>query len=297
MDYSKLFEEKYQDTFLNLENFVNSEFKSSKEDDDDERDYLETYNEVRSKLEEWRNQHFENSSLKPDVEIYNYFTSRNNKVSFPEYLFPGVLERKTKKLFLEKHPEAEYTAFIEELAENKGYKDFIDITNNYDKYIELVYKDKKWKPIEFDKFDHNYESAEYFLKLHRKIYPPPKPTGSKTKKDYSKEITETKQRLESFTDEEKIFLLRVFHENIVKSNKGIDKTEFMRFSHITSGIKDQSIFYKTADRVESYTIMKKDFDYFSKLDEGRFFQHLINRLEKLGMPVMKAEIKMIQSKT
>ena len=71
----------------------------------------------------------------------------------------------------------------------------------------------------------------------------------------------------------------------------------MRFCHVISGIKDQSIFYKTADRVESYTLIKKNFDYFGKMDEGKFFQHLINRLEKLNMPVIKAEIKMIQSKT
>ena len=41
MDYSKIFEEKYQSIFQNLETFVNSKFKSSKEDVQDERDYQE----------------------------------------------------------------------------------------------------------------------------------------------------------------------------------------------------------------------------------------------------------------
>lgn len=297
MEYRKIFEDKYQRKFQELEAFVNAEFQSSKEDDEDERDYRETYNEVKSKLEEWRSQHFEKSSLQPDVEIYKYFTSRNNKVTFPENLVQGVLERKTKKLFLEKHNETEYLVFIQDLAENKAYEDVINVVNNYDKYIHLVYQDKKWKPIDLSRFDQNYESAEYFLKLHKKIYPPPKPTGSKIKKDYSKGIAETKQRLESFSDEEKIFLLKVFYEKILQSKKGMDKTEFMRFSHLTSGIKDQSIFYKEAASAESYTLIKKNFDYFGKLDEGKFYQLLINKLEKLGMPVIKAEIKMIQSKT
>ena len=221
MDYSKIFEEKYQDTFQRLENFVNSEFKSSKEDDEDERDFQETYNEVKPKLEEWRSQHFEKSSLKPNVEIYNYFTSRNNKVNFPEHLFPGVLERKTKKLFLEKHSEADYPAFIDDLAENKAYQDVIDIVNNYYKYFDLVYKDKKWKPIDLTRFDHNYESADYFLKLHTKIYTPRTSSNNKTEKDYSQDIFITNQRLESFTDEEKIFLIKVFHEKIIKSTKDI----------------------------------------------------------------------------
>ncbi len=297
MDYSILFEKKYKETLEQLGRFVNSEFKSSKENDEDERDFRETYNEVRSKLEEWRSQQFDTSSLKTELVIYKYFTTQNNKVSFPEFLFPGVLKRKTKKLFVEKHKEVEYSDFVEELSENKAYQDVIDIVNNYDKYFNLVYRDKKWKPIDFSRYDPNYESAEYFLKLHKKIYPTLEPTGRKTEKDYTEDIAETKKRLESFTDEEKIFLLKVFHEKIVKTNKGIDKTELMRFSHVTSGINDQSIFYKKADRVESYTLIKNDYTYFGKLDEGKFYQHLINRLEKLGMPVIKAEIKMIQSIT
>ena len=169
MDYSILFEEKYKETLGKLERFVNNEFKSSKENDDDERDFRETYNEVRAKLEEWRSQQFDTSSLKTDLEIYKHFTTQNNKVSFPKFLFPGVLERKTKKLFVEKHKEAEYSVFVEELSENKAYQDVIDIVNNYDKYFDLVYRDKKWKPIDFSRYDQNYESAEYFFKHYKKM--------------------------------------------------------------------------------------------------------------------------------
>ncbi|WZL88766.1 hypothetical protein VS868_14305 [Salinimicrobium sp. 3283s] len=295
MDYSELFEEKYQEVFQQLEKFVNSEFRSSKEDDEDERDFLETYNEVKLNLEEWRNQHFEKSSLKSDFEIYQYFTSRNNKANFPEHLFPGVLERKTKTLFLEKRSEAEYPAFIEDLAENKAFKDIIDIANNYYKYFDLVYKDKKWKPIDLTKFDHNYESAEYFLKLHRKIYTQRKVIGSTTKKDYTKEIAQTKQLLSSFEEEEKIFLLKVFHDRILTARKGMDKTELIRFSHVLSGIKDLSIFYKVAGDAQTYTLFHKKYPHFVNLQNGKFYQTLINRLDASKLYSLKAEVKLIES--
>ncbi len=297
MDYNKLFQEKYQETFQQLENLVNSEFKSSKEDDEDERDYFETYNELNAKLEERRSQRFETSSLKTEIEIYEYFTTRNNKVNFPEILFPGVLERKTKKLFIEKHNEAEYPVFIEELAENKAYQDVIDITNNYDKYIDLVYRDKKWKWIDFSGYDRNYESAEYYDNLFAKIYPTPNQTGSKTKRDYRDEVYQTKQRLKTFTEEEKIFLIKICYENIVLTRKGLDKTEFMKLCQIVSGIEDLSIFYQDAQNSKSYSLLKKKYDYFLKLEAGQFLPILINKLEILGLPGMKAEVRMIQSKT
>lgn len=293
MDYSKLFEEKYQDTFQRLENFVNSEFKSSKEDDEDERDFRETYNEVRSQLAEWRSQHFETSSVKPENEIYHYFTSRNNKVSFPENLFPGILERKTKELFLEKHSEAKYLTFVEELAENKAYQDVIDIVNNYDKYIDLVYRDKKWKDISLSEYDRNFESSEPFLKLHKKIYP--SNLQSSGKKDYSQKIEETKLRLASFTQEEKIFLLKVFYQEIV-FHTGLGRTEFIKFSYVVSGIDDLSIFYKKAESAKSYNLFQRDYDHFFKFKNGKFLEILINKLEKLGLVRLESEVRLIQSK-
>ncbi len=288
MDYSIVFEEKYKETLEQLERFVNSEFKSSKENDEDERDFRETYNEVRAKLEDWRSQQFDTSSLQTEMEIYKYFTTQNNKVSFPEFLFPGVLERKTKKLFVEKHKEAEYSVFVEELSENKAYQDVIDVVNNYDKYFDLVYRDKKWKPIDLSMYDQNYESSEYFLKLHKKIWPPSYQIEGK--KDYTREIEQTRQQLESFTEEEKIFLLKLFFEKILTSRIGMDKTEFIKFSQVISGIEDLSIFYKKAQDVKSYTLFKKKYDKFSKLDKGYFFQNLINKLDAVGLQTMKIEI-------
>lgn len=297
MDYSKLFEEKYQSIFQNLENFVNSEFKSSKEDEEDERDYQETYNEVRSKLEEWRSQHFEKSSLNSNPQIYQYFTSRNNKVSFPEHLLPGVLEKKTKNLFLEVHSEEDYPAFINDLAENKAFQDVIDIVNNYDKYFDLIYRGKKWKGIALTEFDRNYESSSHYIDLHRKTYPPTNPIGGTNKRDFSEEIDKTSQRLNAFTEEEKLFLIKVCYENIVLTRKGLDKTEFLKLCLIFSGIEDLSIFYQDAQNSKSYSLLKKKYDYYIKLEAGGFLQVLINKLEILGLPGMKAEIKMIQSKT
>jgi len=296
MDYSKIFEENYQETFHHLEKFVNNEFQSSKEKDEDEREFSETCNEINSQLAEWKNQHFEQSSLKTKIETYKYFKSRN-KVTFPEFLLPGVLERKTKTLFLENYSEKDYTAFIQVLAENKAYEDITDITHNYDKYFDLVYRDKKWKPIDLARFDHNYESAEYFLKLHKKIWPQSEQNGSKTKRDYSQEMAQTKQRLKSFTEEEKIFLIKLFFDSILSSRKGMDKTELMKFALVTAGIKDVSIFYKQADYVQSYTLLKKSYDHFSRIEEGEFFQILINKLDSLGLKTIKAEIKILQSKT
>ena len=288
MDYSKLFEDTYKQKFQELEIFVDGEFQSSKENEEDERDFLDTYNEVKSQLEEWKTQHFETSSLKTKMEIYKYFTNQNDKVSFPEFLFPGVLERKTKKLFLENHSEEDYSAFIKELAENKAYQDVIDIVNNYHKYFDLVYRDKKWKPIDLARYDQNYESAEYFLKLHKKIWPPSYQTEGK--KDYTREIEQTRQQLESFTEEEKIFLLKLFFEKILTSRIGMDKTEFIKFSQVISGIEDLSIFYKKAQDVKSYTLFKKKYVKFSKLDKGYFFQTLINKLDAVGLQTMKIEI-------
>ena len=268
MDYSKIFEEKYQATFQNLENFVNSEFKSSKEDDEDERDYQETYNEVRSKLEEWRSQHFENSSLKPNVEIYNYFTSRNNKVTFPEHLFPGVLERKTKKLFLEKHSEADYPAFIDDLAENKAYQDIIDIVNNYDKYFDLVYKDKKWKPIDLTNFDHNYESAEYFLKLHKKIYPPTNIHRQQNKKDYTRGNCQTKQRLNLLKRKKKFFCSRCFTKDYTK--RTWIKQSLLSFAMLFPALKIYPFSIKKLRVLNPTICFRKNIDYFIKLEKGKF---------------------------
>lgn len=297
MDYSKLFEEKYQETFRRLESFVNSEFKSSKEKIEDERDFRETYNEVRSQLEEWRSQHFEKSEIKTEIETYRYFTSQNNKVTFPEYLFPGVLERKTKKLFLEKHSEAKYPAFIEELAENKAYQDVIDVINNYDKYFDLLYRDKKWKDLALTEYDRNYESSSHYIDLHRKIYPPTNHTAKSIKRDFSEEIAQTKLQLKAFTEEEKLFLIKVCFEKILVTQKGLDKTEFMKLCQIVSGIEDFSIFYQDAQNAKSYSLLKKKYDYFKKLEAGEFLQILINKLDALGMTGMKAEVKIIQSKT
>ncbi|MFN4764601.1 hypothetical protein ACKGJN_15840 [Gillisia sp. Q332] len=295
MDYSIVFEEKYTETLEQLERFVNSEFKSSKENDEDERDFRETYNEVRAKLEEWRSQQFDTSSLQTEMEIYKYFTTQNNKVSFPEFLFPGVLERKTKKLFVEKHKEAEYSVFVEELSENKAYQDVIDVVNNYDKYFDLVYRDKKWKPIDFSRYDQNYESAEYFLNLHKKIWPQLERSGSKTKRDYSQEIAQTKERLKAFTQEEKIFLLKVFYQEII-FHKGLGRTEFIKFSYVVSGIDDLSIFYKKAESAQSYNLFQRDYDHFFKFKNGKFLEMLINKLDKLGLIRLESEVRMIQSK-
>lgn len=287
MDYSKIFEDKYQQTFQHLEEFLNIEFKSTKENDEDERDFIETLNDVKFKLEQGKTDQFEKSTLKAEIETYNYFTSRN-KVTFPECLIPGILARKTMKLFLENHSEEDYSAFIKELAENKAYQDVIDIVNNYDKYFDLVYRDKKWKPIDLARYDQNYESAEYFLKLHKKIWPPSYQTEGK--KDYTREIEQTRQQLESFTEEEKIFLLKLFFEKILTSRIGMDKTEFIKFSQVISGIEDLSIFYKKAQDVRSYTLFKKKYVKFSKLDKGYFFQTLINKLDAVGLQTMKIEI-------
>jgi len=297
MDYSKLFEDTYKQKFQEVEIFVNGQFKSSKGNEEDERDFLETYNEVKSQLEEWKTQHFEKSSLKTEIETYRYFTTRNNKATFPEYLFPGVLDQKTKKLFLEKHSEAEYSSFIEDLAENKVYQHVIDIINNYDKYFDLIYRGKKWKRIALTEYDRNYESSPHYLNLHRKIFPPTNHIVSTTKRDFSEEIAQTQQRLKNFTEEEKLFLIKVCYENIVLSRKGLDKTEFMKLCQIISGIEDLSIFYQDAQNSKSYSLLKKKYDYFIKLEAGEFLQILINKLEILGLTGMKAEVKMIQSKT
>jgi len=296
MDYRKIFEDNYDETFQHLEKFVNNEFQSSKEKDEDEREFSETCNDINSKLAEWKNQHFEQSSLKTRIETYKYFKSRN-KVTFPDFLFPGVLERKTKKLFLENYSEKDYTVFIRELAENKAYEDITDITHNYDKYFDLVYRDKKWKWIDLTKYDINFESADYFLKLHKKIFPPFHQTITSKKKDYSQEIEETKLRLKSFTEQEKIFLLKVFYEKILFPKKSIGKSELIKFSHVISGIEDLSILYKNADSAKSYTLFKRDFEHFKKFEKGKFFQILINNLETLGLKTLKAEVQLIQSKT
>jgi len=296
MDYSKIFEDTYKQKFQELEIFVNGEFQSSKGNEEDERDFLETYNEVQSQLEKCKTRHFEKSCLISEIETYKYFTSKN-EVTFPHFLFPGVLERKTKKLFLENRPEENYSSFIRELAENKAYKEVINIFNVYYKYFDLAYRDKKWKEIALSDFDRNFESSEVYLKLQKKIYPPSNRTGSNKKKDYSLEIDQTKQRLKSFTEEEKIFLIKVCYENIVLTRKGLDKTEFMKFCQIVSGIEDLSIFYQDAQNSKSYSLLKKKYDYFLKLEAGEFLQILINKLEILGLTGMKAEIKLIQSKT
>ncbi|MFD0976809.1 hypothetical protein [Salinimicrobium gaetbulicola] len=294
MDYNKLFEEKYRDTFQSLEHFVNNEFKSSKEDDEDERDYQETYNEVRSKIDDWKNQHFETSKLLSNLEIYRYFTSKNNKATLPEFLFPGVLGRKTKKFFLEKHSEGEYSSFIEDLAENKAYTDVVDIINNYDRYIELVYKDKKWKTIDLTKFDHNYQSAEYFINLHKKIYPPR--NQSNGKKDYSLKIEQTKNLLNKFDEDEKVFLIKLFYDKYVENKNTLTRTEFIKFSHVISEIKDISIFYKQPQYSSTYNLFQKDYEYFSLLEDKNFFKILINKLNAVGLKSIKTQVKILESK-
>ena len=295
MDYSKIFEDNYHKTFQYLENFVNDEFKSSKEKDEDEREFTETLNYINSQLAEWKIQHFEQSSLKTKIETYKYFKSRN-KVTFPDFLFPGVLERKTKTLFLENYSEKDYTAFIQVLAENKAYEDITDITHNYDKYFDLVYRDKKWKWIDLTKYDINFESSDYFLKLHKKIWPQSERTGSKTKRDYSQKIAQTKQRLKAFTQEEKIFLLKVFYQEII-FHKGLGRTEFIKFSYVVSGIDDLSIFYKKAESAQSYNLFQRDYVHFFKFKNGKFLEILINKLEILGLIRLESEVRMIQSKT
>jgi len=296
MDYSKIFEDKYQQTFQQLEEFLNIEFKSTKENDEDERDFIETLNDVKFKLEQWKTVQFEKSTLKAEIETYNYFTSRN-KVTFPECIIPGILARKTGKLFLENHSEEDYSAFIKDLAENKAYKDIIDVTNNYDKYFDLVYRDKKWKLIDLTKYDINFESADYFLKLHKKIFPPSHQTNTSRKKDYSQEIDNTKNLLNKFSNEEKIFLVKLFYEQFIVIRSGLDKTEFIKFSQVISGIEDLSIFYKKPQVSGFYNLTKKNNHYFSQLDGGNFFKILINKLDAVGLKSIKAQVRILQSKT
>jgi len=296
MDYSKIFEDNYHETFQYLENFVNDEFKSSMEKDEDEREFTETCNEINSQLAEWKNQHFEQSSLKTKIETYKYFKSRN-KVTFPDFLLPGVLERKTKTLFLENYSEKDYTVFIRELAENKAYEDITDITHNYDKYFDLVYRDKKWKWIDLTKYDINFESADYFLKLHKKIYPPSHQTKSSKKRDYSLEIDETIRLLNKFSDEEKIFLVKLFYEQFIVIRSGLDKTEFIKFSQVISGIEDLSIFYKIPQNSRLYNLTQKNNHHFSQLEEGNFLKILINKLDAAGLKSIKAQVKILQSRT
>ena len=296
MDYRKIFEDKYQQTFQHLEEFLNIEFKSSKENDEDEREFLETYNEVRSKLEEWRSQQFETSTLKAEIETYNYFTSRN-KVTFPEFIIPGILARKTGKLFLENHSGEDYLFFIKDLAENKAYKDIIDVTNNYDKYFDLVYQDEKWKWITLSHYDRNFESDENFIKLHKKIFPPAIQANTSRKKDYSQEIDNTKNLLNKFSEEEKIFLVKLFYEQFIDFKPGLDKTEFIKFSQVISGIEDLSMFYRKAPNSSFYDLTKKDYEYFSRLDKGSFFKILINKLDAAGLKSIKAQVRILQSRT
>lgn len=296
MDYSKIFEENYQETFHHLEKFVNNEFQSSKEKDEDEREFSETCNEINSQLAEWKNQHFEQYSLKTKIETYKYFKSRN-KVTFPEFLLPGVLERKTKTLFLENYSEKDYTAFIQVLAENKAYEDITDITHNYDKYFDLVYRDKKWKLIDLTKYDINFESADYFLKLHKKIFPPANQANIARKKDYSQEIRHTKNILNKFSEEEKIFLVKLFFEQFIAIRSALDKTEFIKFSQVISGIEDLSIFYKRPQNSSFYDLTNKDYEYFSRLDKGNFFKILINKLDAAGLKSIKAQVRILQSRT
>ena len=296
MDYSKIFEDKYHKTFQYLENFVNDEFKSSMEKDEDEREFTETCNEINSQLAEWKNQHFEQSTLNTKIETYKYFKSRN-RVTFPDFLFPGVLERKTKTLFLENSSEKDYTAFIQVLAENKAYEDITDITHNYDKYFDLVYRDKKWKLIDLTKYDINFESADYFLKLQKKIFPPANQANTSRKKDYSQEIRHTKNLLNKFSEEEKIFLVKLFFEQFKDIRSGLDKTEFIKFSQVISGIEDLSIFYKRPQNSRLYNLTQKNNHHFSQLEEGNFLKILINKLDAAGLKSIKAQVKILQSRT
>jgi len=296
MDYSKIFEDNYHETFQYLENFVNDEFKSSMEKDEDEREFTETCNEINSQLAEWKNQHFEQSTLNTKIETYKYFKSRN-RVTFPDFLFPGVLERKTKTLFLENSSEKDYTAFIQVLAENKAYEDITDITHNYDKYFDLVYRDKKWKLIDLTKYDINFESADYFLMLQKKIFPPANQTNTSRKKDYSQEIRHTKNLLNKFSEEEKIFLVKLFFEQFKDIRSGLDKTEFIKFSQVISGIEDLSIFYKRPQNSRLYNLTQKNNHHFSQLEKGDFFKILINKLDAAGLKSIKAQVKILQSRT
>ncbi len=296
MDYSNIFEDNYHETFQYLENFVNDEFKSSMEKDEDEREFTETLNYINSQLAEWKNQHFEQSSLKTKIETYKYFKSRN-RVTFPDFLFPGVLERKTKTLFLENSSEKDYTAFIQVLAENKAYEDITDITHNYDKYFDLVYRDKKWKLIDLTKYDINFESADYFLMLQKKIFPPANQTNTSRKKDYSQEIRHTKNLLNKFSEEEKIFLVKLFFEQFKDIRSGLDKTEFIKFSQVISGIEDLSIFYKRPQNSRLYNLTQKNNHHFSQLEKGDFFKILINKLDAAGLKSIKAQVKILQSRT
>jgi hypothetical protein len=289
MKNSILFKNKYDNIFETKHDILKHEFENIHYRENLNNVYLRLIAQFSKQIKTIE----EEKIIKLTLEVFSKNTSKLIGSNLLE-LVEKFLDQKLEQLLEDENQLHKRKQIIEQIALYFSLKQIKSNLNaNRDTYAFMIKLNDFSEFTINDIYDVNRTLTE---KLRLKIYPEKnKIKNIKRRKDYSKDIEDTKEYLNMFDDNEKKYLLKAFYNYLSRNfNKNaysdfktiIPATEFAKLTLIISNIKEPDIFYKTADKS---SISKNITAEWTK-PEIKALRNLTAKLDKHNMKQTKAYI-------
>ncbi|MEF3077420.1 hypothetical protein [Winogradskyella poriferorum] len=198
----------------------------------------------------------------------------------------------------EKYSKKELLNFIVDLARRDALDYLSRHLYNHRDYYSLVYDTKSYQNIYFDDSGNIYfrDSKEFndmldlkhpnrkAAELNIEIKLPKEDNISKTISSENDKDSEIQEKLNDFTDDERLILSHLVYYNIIKSNKkSVDLNRFLMLVKIMGGYNSISLFYQ---KTNTNTLYKKALEgpsYFVGATRRELLRSLQQKLINLGI--------------
>lgn len=209
----------------------------------------------------------------------------------------------------EKYSKKELLNFVVDLARRDALDYLSRHLYNHRDYYSLVYDTESYQNIYFDDSNNLYfrDSKTYNDMLDLKhpnrikteINLPKEDNISKTISSENDKDSEIQEKLNDFTDDERLILSHLVYNNILKSNKkSVDLNRFLMLVKIMGGYNSISLFYQ---KTNTNTLYKKALEgpsYFVGATRGELLRSLQQKLINLGIDdflyLIKKELRKIK---
>jgi hypothetical protein len=310
MDYIKIFSHFYEKTITVSKRIIISEFKRNKTE---KRTYNTIFNEVNSRLNNYRQEKFTNNLNDKATHAYHVFKNRYTYYQGDEKdVITLVLEREV----LEAFNNSSYTSFnyfIIDLAIEQSLTEISRHFTNFYDYYELIYEYDRYEYFYLKDFEgYNYRSSSEYKVMSDEKHPDRVKQNIEINKSNFYTVQNNKNevpddifskeewyndRIKDFTEDERMIIISVFYESIKKNKeKGIPLTELLRLIRIVGGFVDNSVFYGEAKDNTTYSKANKGVEYYTGQSKLKKINSTIFKLDKLDLNFISEKLKSIYSK-
>ncbi|MFC0604589.1 hypothetical protein [Winogradskyella pulchriflava] len=310
MDEIILYKNHYKAIKIKAKHIIIALFKKHSSD---RRPFNFFYPKIIERVDKYRDTFYSKLYSTKYVDAYEFFERRgmHYKASKDEVI-TLIFQNDIAPLF-ENFPTKKYESFIIAMARKEAIHNlFLHLDNFYD-YYRLVYETESFQYIYLKGFDNLdfRDSKEYHDMLDIK-YPnrmnsqaniemklPKEDDNSKTSSSKNDKDSEIQNKLNDFTDDERMIIGYLIYENYLKSKKrSITFNKFLLLVKIIGGYEELSIFYQ---KTNSNTLYKKGNEgpkYFAESSQVKLLNSLLFKLGDLGIddisPLIRKELRKLK---